>query len=113
MIAMRLLVVGNCHAQYLGAALRSIPGLDARVIGKSYVGPIHFQRTLPRMTTTGEARDWLQPGDLMLRQITGHPKWNSFKIEVPVETVYFPYFEAPEPFGLTRSFDPIEAFAQA
>jgi hypothetical protein len=110
---MRLLVVGNCHAQYLGAALRTVPDLDVRVIGKSYIGPIHFQRTLPRMTTAHEAREWLQPDDLMLRQITAHPKWAKFKPPVAVETVNFPYFEVPEPFGLAPWFDPIEAFAKA
>jgi hypothetical protein len=111
---MRVLLVGNCHAQYLGAALSTLPGAEVRVVGEPYVGPVHFAGVLPGMVTRAEGRDWLPDGGLFLRQVTDNQRWGEIALpSAPAETIRFPYFETRSRFGLEERFDLDAAFRAA
>ncbi len=108
---MGILVFGNCHAQYLGAALASLPGAEVQVVGNAYIGPVHFNWTLPRMISPEEGRNW--KGDLVLMQVTNNDRWMVMQPPSSVETVLFPYFERRAQFGLAERFDQAKTFARA
>jgi hypothetical protein len=113
-LAVKLLITGNCHAQYLGAALRTVPGLKVAVLGKAYIGPIHFNRSLPRLVGHQAAKRWLREGDLVLQQVTGgRAHWAEFSAPAGVSVVPYPYFEVRSRFGLDERIDMDRAFAQA
>jgi hypothetical protein len=101
---MRLLVTGNCHAQYLGAALSTLPETEVVVWGLPYPGPIHFQGAIARMLPGPAARVWMRGGAVVLRQVT-------YLIPPPIEEmgastldqILYPYFEHRGRFGAGSS----------
>ncbi len=59
----RILLNGNCNAQYLGAALAALTDLDVKVAGIRFDGPIHFKGTLAPCEPLKSALTWFcQPG---------------------------------------------------
>jgi len=59
-MAGRVLVFGNCHAQYLGAALKANTDLEVVVAGKLFEGPIHFDMVQPNMMLLPDALEWVK-----------------------------------------------------
>ncbi len=55
----RVLILGNCHAQYLGAALRLAPNVDVKVVGKPFEGPVHVKGVLPSMIDLKSGFEWI------------------------------------------------------
>lgn len=56
----RILVRGNCHAQYLGAALKALTGHQVRVAGRPYDGPIHFGGVTADYTDLHSGIHWIR-----------------------------------------------------
>ena len=72
-MAPRILVAGNCHAQYFGAALRALTDLDVKVLGRPFEGPVHFNAVLPDMIDTKSGLEWFKSSPeipIMLLQTT-------------------------------------------
>jgi hypothetical protein len=112
----RVLVFGNCHGQYLGAALSTLPGADVIVCGKAYPGPVHFRGAFPRVRIGQQCREWFRGGDVIVRLVTGEntpvpiENWTS---DEPGDVIAYPYVEVRERFGLPPKFDVIKGFERA
>jgi hypothetical protein len=101
---MRLLVTGNCHAQYLGAALSTLPETEVVVWGLPYPGPIHFQGAIARMLPGPAARAWMRGGAIVLRQVTYlvPPPMDEMGVST-LDQILYPYFEHRSRFGAGSS----------
>lgn len=56
-------MLGNCHAQYLAAALtHCFRDLDVKAVGKPFDGPITFQGTQSAFISSPELVNWLREG---------------------------------------------------
>jgi len=59
----RILIRGNCHAQFLGAALKALTKHEVRVAGLPYDGPIHFGGAMADYTDLTQGLDWIREAD--------------------------------------------------
>src|SRR5437773_5736590 len=55
----RILVIGNCHAQYIAAALSAVGEVEVAVIGRPFAGPVMFKGKRPTFITGLESHAWL------------------------------------------------------
>ncbi|MNH73599.1 hypothetical protein D3C73_257970 [compost metagenome] len=60
MTSRRILIRGNCHAQYLGAALKATTNHEVRVAGLPYDGPIHFGGVTADYTNLNDGLRWIR-----------------------------------------------------
>jgi hypothetical protein len=95
-VSLRVAVIGNCHAQYFGAALATVPGVKVRTVGLAYPGPIGFGGILPKLVHGREVQAWLEAGGptLVLHQIAPGTRLDLYERitrERPHPLVRFPY----------------------
>lgn len=114
MTSRRILIRGNCHAQYLGAALKAATGHQVRVAGRPYDGPIHFGGVTADYTDLHSGIRWIREADeqpIFIVQATPgkhylSEKWLSMGIEHDLVKMPFVRFGA---FDLTNLPDTRDA----
>lgn len=97
----RIVILGNCHAQYLAAALtHCFPDLEIVAVGKLFDGPIHFRGTTANFIQISEVSSWLldAPGkSIVFRQATpmSNTKFEERLVSLGADfdSVQFPYIE--------------------
>ena len=95
-VSLRIAVIGNCHAQYFGAALATVPGVKVRTVGMAYPGPIGFGGILPKLVHGREVQAWLEAGGptLVLHQMAPGTRLDLYERitrERPHPLLRFPY----------------------
>lgn len=95
-MTLRIAVIGNCHAQYFGAALGTLPSVEVRTVGIPYPGPISFQSQLPTFIHGKHVQRWLDEGErgLVLQQVTAATRfdlYNRITSNRAYPMVRFPY----------------------
>jgi hypothetical protein len=95
-MTLRLAIIGNCHAQYFGAALETLPGIEVRTVGLAYPGPINFERKLPTFIHSKHVQKWLDAGEhgLILHQVTADTRldlYDRITSNRPYPLIRFPY----------------------
>ncbi|MFK0298101.1 hypothetical protein ACIQTU_02665 [Brevundimonas sp. NPDC090276] len=104
MTSRRILIRGNCHAQYLGAALKATTNHEVRVAGLPYDGPIHFGGATADYTDLNQGLRWIREAKerpIFIVQATPgkhylSEKWISMGIEHDLVKVPFLRFGAFE-----------------
>lgn len=70
----RIVITGNCHAQYYAAALQSLGIAETRCVGRPFAGPIQFRGTTARFLQPSEVSEWLEQSNahhrIIVRQTT-------------------------------------------
>ena len=104
MTSRRILIRGNCHAQYLGAALKATTKHEVRVAGLPYDGPIHFGGVTADYTNLNAGLRWIrEAGERPIFIVQATPgkhylseKWLSMGIEHDLVKMPFVRFGAFE-----------------
>lgn len=102
MTSRRILIRGNCHAQYLGAALKATTKHEVRVAGLPYDGPIHFGGVTADYTNLNAGLRWIREANerpIFIVQATPgkhylSEKWLSMGIEHDLVKMPFVRFGA-------------------
>lgn len=94
-MTLRVAVIGNCHAQYFGAAVGTLPGIEVRTVGVAYPGPIAFEGKLPTCIPAKPIQAWLDEGEsgLVLHQVTADSRLDLYNRIIGNR--FYPLFKFP------------------